>query len=548
MEGLQNLYDQLSRAPKRPLEDKYADVSLATAPHRESAKPTAGLRDMARALIKYATVLEAGPKIDNHKMVDMIRQMSAIEPTAHTYIDAYRLNTNGAAFVTFRVMIEDSPQYESDLGAGSPVMRSLIMAVPVAALNAMFNVLLRNYPSGRSQVFRLDSRNGTAPYYAVGDAAFPVALPNDNPGDWGSGIQAVSQSGQYNDWMIVAPYTPRTSAACTKLFGRPATDTVTPIGQAGGVTVQRFMDKKNENAVAILLPISASMPVDTRQILLAANVSLVNTSLAITLPPLTGNTGVGALQSYYLVANRFQALTNLAFTIFSLYQQVAAFDAWRAAVTNGQLGLTAAMLASIGRQVEATGNAAGTGIHDALATADGTPFSDAAIRFSADTGITAFSNVILFGATTLTTGPMALVPPGGVVMGMADARTQLNQVDTRDVMRTPLAMCEVAMAISDDVRVWPDAVAIEFRTLRPADRDFFCLPAQWMGTPAPGKTLRELITFRADVLRADDALATALLGSLVMGAPSAGAYGQPMRLLMDTPQAQFLAAVQELVN
>lgn len=554
MEVLKKL-TQTASAPaqgvKRPHDDTFADMSQLSAPFPESERPTAGLRNIVKALLKYITVLDSGRYVDGEKMVHLVKSMSAIEPTAHPYLDAYKVHAGGSDFRMMTAQIEDEPHYMDELGDGSPVMKTLVAAAPVAALNAMLGVLLGYRPVSLTQVYGIESNSKMVHYTAKGETEFPVRLRNTDPTNWGSGITAIVQSGRYSDWLILGMQTPSAAATCTRLFGRPKSDAVTQIGHNGGTVVQRYMDRADENAVALLLPPNSAFPTETHTLLLGASASLNNTDLSITLPSMTGaDDDFGALQPYYIQANRRDTLMALAFTIWTLYDWQETFADFRANVNNTDLGVSAAMLISIGNQLALLGYDNTTPGHAALATAAGHPFSDVGIRAAADTGVCTFSNVVLFGAATLTLSPLVLAPPGSIVLGMANVRTHTNQVDSRDIKRTPLAAVDVAAAISRDVRIWHDAVPTEFRTVRLADRDFFCLPVDWLSTPAPGRMLRDLISVQPAGHAFDnvDALAKTLLDSNVMGAPCPNAFGQQMRVLMESRSARLLKAVETIAE
>ena len=444
---------------------------------------------------------------------------------------------------------------------GNEVVASVTRAVAVVARNLIFAILLGVHPSDRSNIFRMDSTLDHATYQVDPDAVFPARLDVDSPVDWGNGVQGIVDSGNWADALLVTIRTPFATSDCRRLFGASKSDTVTPIGRGAGEIAERYMQPGQPDiAAALLIPANAAVPLTTRRILLAARVSLAaGAAMTFPLPPYHNTNSLDALAPMNVGGNRYDMLTNLAYTIFLMYSNGADFDAWCEDTTNAGLGLTQAVLNSVRRELITLGYEAGDVAVTELSEPVGHPFRQAALNVSAQTGVTAFSDLVCFGATTMQTAPLTMIPKGGVITAMTPTRSTIRQTDTQQLTVIPIAGNEIGIAISPNVRVWTDAVIVDFHTDRPRDRDFFALPASWLRSWALRKTPAELVAppvglaRRADAGNADAAdplfaAAGALFGATVLGAPCPGAYGQVMRVLARLGDMNLAEAVRRVTT
>lgn len=546
---------------KRPHEasSQFADISGSAAETVEVAKPTQGLDAAARALKDHVMIVTGGGRVmDPETMMKAIKFPILIERAAHSTRDAYTLHSGVVHWLTARTLVIGNHMDQDEAERpGNEVVASVVRAVPVVARNLIFAILLGVHPSSRSNIFRMDSTLDHATYQVDTEAQFPARLEVDSPVDWGNGIQGIVESGDWADALLVSIRTPFATRDCNRLFGASKTDTVTPIGRGAGEIAERYMQPGQPDiAAALLIPRNAAVPMATRNILLGARVSLAPGSpMTFPLPPYYNTNSLNALAPMSVGGNRRDMLENLAYTIFLLYSNDADFNAWRAATTNANLGLTAPMLTLVGRDLATLGFDDNDAAVVALTTVGGRPFSDVALAASAQTGVTAFSDLVCFGATAMQTAPLTMIPKGGVITAMTPTRWQIRQDDQQQLTVTPIAGNEIGIAISPNVRVWMDAVIVDFHTDRPRDRDFFALPATWLRSWALNQTLAGLVALpgalaaRADRGNADApdplfAAARTLTGATVLGAPCPSAYGQVMRVLARLSDMNLAEAVR----
>lgn len=546
---------------KRPHEasSQFTDISGSAAETVEMAKPTQGLDAPARALKDHVLIVTGGGRyMDPETMMKAIKFPILIERAAHSTRDAYTLHSGVVRWLTARTLVIGNHMDQDEAERpGNEVVASVVRAVPVVARNLIFAILLGVHPAGRSNIFRMDSTLDHATYQVDTEAQFPARLEVDSPVDWGNGIQGIVESGDWADALLVSIRTPFATRDCNRLFGASKSDTVTPIGRGAGEIAERYMQPGQPDiAAALLIPRNAAVPLTTRRIVLGARVSLAAGSpMTFPLPPYYNTNSLNALAPMSVGGNRRDMLENLAYTIYLLYSNGADFAAWRAATTNAALGITAPMLTLVRRDLATLGFDDADQAATELTTADGHPFSDVALAASAQTGVTAFSDLVCFGATTMQTAPLTMIPKGGVITAMTPTRWQIRQNDEQQLTVTPIAGNEIGIALSPAVRVWTDAVIVDFHTDRPSNRDFFALPAPWLRSWELNKTLAGLVALPGNLARridagnadAPDALFAAagtLLDATVLGAPCPAAYGQVMRVLARLNDMNIAEAVR----
>lgn len=551
------------RMAKRPRPDapvgapsQFTDMSGITTPTQEMAKPTKGLDAITRSLLAYVTIVTgASQNMNPELMMSALKAPVLLEREAHALRDAYTLHSGAVLWRMARVLVSGNPLDEADARRpGNEIVASVSRAVGVVARNLMFAILLGNEPPGLSDVFRMDSTRDNATYHTDPDAKFPARLNDNSPVDWGSGVRAVAESGRWADALLVTIRTPFAAEDCRVLFGRPTTDTVTPIGRGAGEVVERYMAREQADvAAALLIPANTRVPVTEHTILLGARVSIAaGSDMTFPLPPYRSESSFNALKPARVGGNRRDMLMNLAYTIFLLYSNGDDFAAWREATTNANLGFNDASLFSVRRDLLTLGYGDQDAVITALSSAAGTPFSDDAIAVSASTGVTAFADLVCFGATLMQTVPLVMIPRGSIIAAMSATRAVLRPAEGDELMVSPHAGSEIGIAISPEVRIWMDAVITDFHTTRPAGRDFFALPAQWMR----GWTLNSNLASRVGlnlIRRAggDAALlaaANTLLDAIVMGAPCPAAYGQVMGVLARAPEVQIADALRSVAR